>query len=91
MKLITLNSFVNFDEYSLEKIRRQCGEDTLFKKGLPKKEKEVPVIYLYTDFSFFNKCIVEFGITKTFKMIKDWNGDSESNGLIVVKYKVLGS
>ena len=85
-----INGSVPFSKFSLELIRNMCGESILMKYGYPRNKKDIPVLYLYTDFKFFEKNIREFGIKETYKIIKDWNGQSESNKIIVVKYKLIG-
>ena len=85
-----ITGYFPFDERVLESIRLECGNNILMKYGLPLKDQTVPVIYLYTDITFFQKNIETFGIKKTLKLIRNWVGSSESNGITVCKYKVLG-
>lgn len=82
-------SFV-FNEKVLDIIRLECGNNTLMKNGIPLKDDTIPIIYLQLDISFVKKSIKEFGIKKTIELIRNWCGKSESNGVCICKYKVLG-
>lgn len=87
----SINGQFPFDEYCLQKIRSQCGENILFTQGIPNPNEKITTIYLDKDITFFQKCVEEFGIEKTFKLIKDWKGQSiYGNGIPIVNYKVLG-
>ena len=67
-------------------VRYLCGQNMLMTFGLPKTDKDIPVVYLFVFPSVFRV----MGIREAFKLIKDWPGNSYVATLEVVRYKLFG-
>lgn len=67
-------------------VRYSCGQNMLMTFGLPKTDKDIPVVYLVV----FPSAIRVMGIRETLKLIKDWPGQSYVATIEVVRYKLFG-
>jgi hypothetical protein len=77
------NGIANKDSPSEFMIRKLVGQNMLSLAGVPREEKDIPIVYLVVFPSLFKFV----GFSKSKKILKEWPGKSMAFNREVVKYK----